>query len=753
MLKRFAIAFIASALFSTVAPLAAQDDYAWISSIRADHPRLFFTADTWPAVRERALTVNADFYAKLCQRAETPTVPDGWWSEHYQGPFRFPEARAGSTVAVGDWGDVLMAAAFVYRVEPTPERLQRIRDMLWASLDAYHALYDENKAVDWYSRTRIGWLAAFDWVWNDLDPAERQAMGESMIEHVDQVLHKPGVARRNSGYQTSGHYGGNNAALFCGLLFYGAGIDDVRAEAILKEGYSNYQKMFAFRQSMAGEDGGAASPTLGYSFADYPNAEWNYIYAMQSATGLDFGQQHAYIAKFPNYIDWNWLPNNLEFGYGDCHHYDNRMPGGWIYTHMSHIMNLFGATQPQDAALAAYVRDKFGGEFITSSFSVWPFLMTALESAPPALDPATDLPSARFFENMGQVFMRSGTGPDDTYCLFACGGISAQHRHYDATHFTIYKNGFLALDSGTRRGNTDGLQNYFAQTVAHNCILIKMPGEAPSKYWNGEVYGQAGGQNKALGSKVLAFETSPEFTYVAGDATPVYNSEKCAEMVRQLVFIPPDHFVVFDRVVATDASYAKRWLLHSANEPVLSGDTWYADQDKGRIFCRTLMPDDAVITKVGGPGKEFLADGVNYSLNAGPAAWAADTGSKVATLDYEEVPELMGRWRMEVSPASPRKGDVFLHLIQVGDQTLDAMSDAEAWHDGTSAYVTFMAGDREVTVAFTLPAGGVSFSVPADGAAPAVGGQIWISRDGENIVEHTFIESIQPPPSAVRNGA
>ncbi|MFW6437722.1 MAG: heparinase II/III domain-containing protein, partial [Armatimonadota bacterium] len=340
-----------------------------------------------------------------------------------------------------------------------------------------------------------------------------------------------------------------------------------------------------------------------------------------------------------------------------------------------------------------------------------------------------NLPKARHFESMGQTFMRSGTGDDDTYALFACGGITGQHRHYDANHFTIYKRGYLALDTGTRRGNTDNLQNYYAQTIAHNSILIKMPGEAPSRYWNGEVYDQAGGQNKSVGSEVIAFETGPHFSYVAGDATPVYHEDKCEMAVRQFIFLPPNHFVVFDRVVSTDPDFAKTWLLHHANEPVIDGNTWHSDQGEGRIFCRTLLPEDARLEPVGGPGREFLVEGVNYSLTGGPAAWVDEAGARVETLEYEEVPELMGRWRVEVTPGAPRTDDAFLHLIQVGDQSLTDMSDAEV---GTDA-------DGYVTLTFDASGRSVSITLRPSGD---VGGWIRIAEGQDVLVDRALTTDV-----------
>jgi len=684
---------------------APDEGYTWISKIRPDHPRLFFNADTWPAVRERALTVNKGHYEKVKAHAEV------------------------GDINVRDWGQQLMSAAFVYRIEPDAQRLQEIKEMLQASLDFYHARYAANKAVNWYSISRVSWLAAFDWVWNDLTPAERTELGQSMLNHVHEVLHKPGIVRRNGGGHTTGYYGGRNAAWFAGLAMLNEGIDDEKALEFLKEGYGVYQKLLAHRSGAAGDDGGAASPTITYSFAAYPWAEWNFLYTWLSATGEDIAGNWPHIAMLSNYVLWNWLPGNLEFGYGDVHHLTNNMPTGGLYGHMSHIMHFYAESHPDLAALAAYVREEVGGGYIVNRWSVYPFLMTNLEKVPGPQGPGA-LPPARYFENMGQVFMRSGGGEEDTYALFACGGILSGHKHYDATHFTIYKMGHLALDTGTRRGNTDNLQNYYAQTVAHNCILIKMPGEPPSRYWNGEVYGQAGGQNKAIGSKVIAFETSPQFTYVAGDATPVYNEEKCELMVRQFVFIPSNHFVVFDRVTATKAEYAKRWLLHHALEPTVEGNTWHSDQDRGRIFCRTLLPKDAVLELVGGPGKEFLADGVNYPIDTGPSKQTGKSIPSLKPIEYEQVPELMGRWRMEVKPGTAREEDVFLHLIQVGDQTLEAMSDTQVATTDNRATVIFDTVDKSVIL---------SFATTGD-----VSGHITITKAGQVLVDRDLTRQVMP---------
>ena len=109
------------------------------------------------------------------------------------------------------------------------------------------------------------------------------------------------------------------------------------------------------------------------------------------------------------------------------------------------------------------------------------------------------------------------------------------------------------------------LFQYYCRTVAHNCILIHMPGEKLPRYWGSPAPGEEdtgvvndGGQISQLGSELAAFETNPHFTYLASDATKCYSDEKCRLALRQFVFIPPDYFVVLDRVTSTDPITKRR---------------------------------------------------------------------------------------------------------------------------------------------------------------------------------------------------
>ena len=339
--------------------------------------------------------------------------------------------------------------------------------------------------------------------------------------------------------------------------------------------------------------------------------------------------------------------------------------------------------------------------------------MWNLDRAPDAIDYCRQMPLARYFEGVGETSFRSGCDRDDTFALFVAGGPHAVHRQLDALHFTIYKMGYLAIDTGAREDGRVHHVGWYNQTVAHNSILIDMPGEPETSCWGYPPQRQNGGQYRYKGSKVISFETNRDYAYVAADGTRSYLPEKCSQAIRQFLFIPPGYFVVFDRVTSLRAEYRKTWLFHSINEPSVDGTLFRVDEGRGRLLARSFLPKKAKIEKIGGAGHEYYyrpyyAAGINYTGDS--------SGYK-------------GKWHIEVHPGSPRKTDYFLHLIQVGDQKLKAMDEAEFSESASCAKLRFHAGERDVSVRFAKTG--------------HVGGHIRIVEKNRTIVDRYLTDHVQ----------
>ena len=733
--RSFTSAFIIilACIFALLSMACSKQDDSWISKIRPDHPRLFFNSETLPQILERAQNEEKNRYNDLVQRVETysdsPTLeytlssfpyrklPDGSYETNWQRSTVEPGIQAAHT-------------AFVYLVTGDKKYLEKAKRMLSISVEAYHKSFENGVTVNWYSTSRVHWLAAYDWLYNDLTAAERKDLMESFIRHIEKLEpgpDRPEIFRLNDSDHTTGFYGDRNLVWFTGLAAYNDGIDDESALRLLQTGYKYNIDLFSYRAKCAGDDGGLASATCAYSMGAYPWAQFNFLYTWRSAIGEDISSNWPHIAYFPVWISWNWLPgpNPREFGSGDCYHYDNALPMGQVYTHMIQIMDFYGMSHPDCAALAGYIRNIVPEEQrdYSRTWAFYPFLLTNLDEAPQHRKPKDSNIRARHFETLGQIFMRSGTGPDDTYCLFTTGSDVPSHKQHDENNFVIYKKGYLALDSGTRGRETGyQLRHYYSQTAAHNCILIHMPDEPFPGYWGTKYDGKegqisCGGTYKTTGGRCAAFETNPYYTYAAGDATECYRPEKCELALRQIVFIMPDHFIVCDRVISTKAEYKKDWLLHTQNEPVVCGNQFRADHEEGRLWSTTLYPLNAKLRKVGGPGKEFYAAGKNWELAPEVEEQWKDTA-------------LFGNWRVDVSPDIPRKEDVFLHLIQAGDRTLETPDNGELIEEDGTIGVKFTSGGKTAVVTFS------THGKPS--------GHITISSAGTIIVDTDLIDHVMP---------
>jgi hypothetical protein len=393
------------------------------------------------------------------------------------------------------------------------------------------------------------------------------------------------------------------------------------------------------------------------------------------------------------------------------------------------------------------------------------------------------LPTSELFgrEGLGQVFLRSDWGPDATFVSFQAGSSLTHHGHYQAGHFTITKKAPLAITSGTYGGWTEPHRlNYYLRTVAANSLLVLRPGEKvkPNRFFEENV--ADGGQRITMptgssvgsvqdwrdnlhkgkhyeGGQIAAFENAdPRFVYVGSDLTDAYNNTayddngdggKVSRVTRQLVYLRGEDLVlVHDRVAATDGSYAKKWLLHSWGRPETSRERVLAGTREdgiletpdaratvrhggGELSVLRLLPEDAVIRKVGGPhhryyvetdGDDSDLDGTNMTAGADERPWFD-----------------AGLWRIEIQPPPGRKEDHFLVVMKPSLEGQGAPPQATLLKSGgcegavtpKTVVVFGKEGVLERRVTYSVPGGGQRLHIVVDAprdrpATVAIGSEI-----------------------------
>jgi hypothetical protein len=233
---------------------------------------------------------------------------------------------------------------------------------------------------------------------------------------------------------------------------------------------------------------------------------------------------------------------------------------------------------------------------------------------------------------------------------------------------------------------------------------------------------------------LLGFATSPSYSYAAVDITRAYNnaysagspntitrSNRASSVVRHMVFIPKGksaYVVVFDSVTTTNANFAKKWLLHTINQPVVgtpasgvtpfnvtrsecvtpypyTGNYWtlsYPAQLShancsgvgtnykydGKLYGWSVYPSAGSVITHGGPGHEFDVEDPqnpgtytnwNKCINSTQCGSASGTDfglgldSGVVTPNPANGIIEPGSWRVEVKPASASATDYFLNVM------------------------------------------------------------------------------------------
>lgn len=684
---------------AVAAPPSPED---FVGTVRRDHPRLFINRQDLPAFRQRAKGIAAAEFARLRARVDAYSAEPvlEWRRERFSlvdGKLsflrKFADQNSASMAVMSDGGVPALECAIVFMV--TGERCYRDRAVAFLKLHADFVEWAGRQKimVDWRHYSRLAAFTAYDWLYDDLSLPERRATGGKMLRSVEALRHPAYIV--NYGDAESGNYGETGLRFYAGLATLGDEDNGAVASGLLRDGYRHMLRMMEIREEISGGSGILLNYCTKYTLGDYPWSSLNFLRCLKSAAGIDGTRIWRQMFDFANYFYWAVIPSSvhnaaelgtipdsgfLDYGWGDTDHARGLLEAPMIYSHLIQILDLYGENPAAVRAIELippHLRD-----FRDGRFPQLPFLVAPLRAE---LPPGRTALAARF-PNCGMTYMRSGTGPDDTYAAFKGGArFSRHHNHYDELSFIIYHKGFQALDSGDR-GVTPHHLVYYPQSVAHNTLLIRMPEEPlPPHWYPGPALGDSpifcdGGQNAKGEARALFAETTDEYVVSAADATRCYSSLKCTEAIRFFVYVAPRWFVIYDRLTSVKPEQEKVFLLHSRDQAVeVQPGTWRTEANGGALFLRQLLPLGGSTQTFGGPGLEFVTNGRNWPCR-----------------NYETVfrrPNWLGAQRLEWR-APPGKTTRFLSVLETADREARQMTKTSLLTNAAEDGVELVLPDR-----------------------------------------------------------
>lgn len=343
-----------------------------------------------------------------------------------------------------------------------------------------------------------------------------------------------------------------------------------------------------------------------------------------------------------------------------------------------------------------------------------------------------ELPPTVLFDVEGWVPMRSGWDRNATEVSFISGARDHTYRHRP-NHFHIIKSGEWLIGIGALMYDHGDPVNSWGNVVvagtdwlgiwkenlwhprADEYFIInrfsdptwryitrdsRLTGYAPAEGGWGGGLDLHGHTESAFvkEAEIVAYETWPEFDYVAGDATNSWPVEKVAEMYRQLVFIKPDVVVIHDRVVTGPEGEKTRWLAATGPTLTTGGNSFFVRRGSALLYGEVLLPEK-----------------FTFSIQSSPAR-----AYRVHELVWADQKAL------EVIPSDQNREVEYLVVMNVGNEGIAPLSPKLVRKDG---YVGVAFAYNEESVELLFRRNGV------------VGGHITIAgRD--RVIDHEFTQEV-----------
>ncbi len=226
-------------------------------------------------------------------------------------------------------------------------------------------------------------------------------------------------------------------------------------------------------------------------------------------------------------------------------------------------------------------------------------------NAAPATDPRSALATGYLAPGLNRLFSRSSWGTDAAWFTYSLSWNSIDHQMADGNHFSFYRNGEWLTKGRVGYAN---IAEGIASSEFYNTVAIQndRPVDRDDTDWRVDLW-QRGSQVNYVNDgnpTLLASSLATDYAYALGDATNLYNSTSEGSTAvtlaeRAILWLKPDHVVVYDRAETQSTGKFKRWWLQLPNPATVNGKVATMTTDAGQqLFVTTLLPTDATLTAV-----------------------------------------------------------------------------------------------------------------------------------------------------------
>ncbi len=501
-----------------------------ISKIIPPHPYLFFKKEDLPGLRQKIkFSPFKDMWEMILTRCKKPDFKD------------------------------IESLSLAYLVTGEKSFADRAKANIWEILDV--PKWDEPQFLSVNPRL-FSSAIVYDWLYDYLSEEERNKIRKVAIEKGIKVTYD--AAQQHLWWT---NWSRCNWGL---VIFSAAGVASVTFLGKEKE-IPYYLQFFSDKLKlwlMEGEVDGDWGESLSY----YSYAWFNglrFIDAMKNVSNgrIDFFK-YPFMNKTFLYPLYLTFPDDSSFV-----NFSNL--GGDIST-TNHIMRRI-ASEYKNPYAQWHASKKVG----TSPFEfIW--YNPNLEPKPPV-----DFPKAKLFKTIHWAVMRTGW-TDKNDILFAMKGGHNDWDHHHLDHNTFILNAYgerLIIDHGYAWATPPDRIPYANDTIAHNTLLVNGKGQLDG------ATNYAGGRGAWEHFTPLSdFINTEHYDGITGNAKCAYAEDLLREYIRQVMFIRPDYFFIFDNVEADEPSTFE-WLFHTFGKMNVEDNCVMITQGNATLAIRVLEPE------------------------------------------------------------------------------------------------------------------------------------------------------------------